>query len=49
MDTLSKGFTDQQKINVKTPLRTETNEKSQRPTGNVPESVKTDRGSFKIK
>lgn len=42
------GLSEQTKINVKAPLRGETNEKSQRPVSKA-ESVKTDRGSFKIK
>ena len=42
------GLSEQQKFDVKKPLRGETNEKSQRPTQKT-ESVKTDRGSFKMK
>jgi hypothetical protein len=42
------GLSEQQKFDVKKPLRSETNEKSQRPASKT-ESVKTDRGSFKMK
>ena len=42
------GLSEQQKFDVKKPLRGETGEKSQRPVSK-PESVKTDRGSFKMK
>ena len=49
MEDTKKGFTDQQKIDVKKPLRGQTgDDKGQRPVQQS-ESVKTDRGSFKLK
>lgn len=43
------GLSEQQKFDVKKPLRAQTgDEKGQRPVQQT-ESVKTDRGSFKIK
>lgn len=45
-----KGYTEQVKIAVKTPLRQQTGDNNgQRPAGNNSESIKTDRGSFKVK
>lgn len=42
------GLNEQMKIDVKKPLRGETNVKSQRPVSKT-EGVKTARGSFKFK
>lgn len=49
MEDTKKGFTDQQKIDTKKPLRGQTgDDKGQRPVSQT-EQVKTDRGSFKMK
>lgn len=48
MEVNEKGLTEQQKFDAKKPLRGETGESTQRPTGET-KSVKTDRGTFKDK